>query len=234
MRLTSVDLPTLGRPTTASTGHGPGRLVVGHLGVGQVVVAVPDAGQGVPVVVSHGGPPPRRGPRPRSPRRTARTSRSPSPRRAAAMKSATVESRASRVTTWSRVASIALSSSVPCTSRARRARRACSDAVSSTRTSASGATTVVMSRPSTTMPPAAGDLALATDQLGPDVEVGGDRADELRRCGARGWPGRDVAAVDGHDGAGRGGRDLQGQLAGQPRPRQRCPRGRCPAPAPTR
>ena len=71
---------------------------------------------------------------------------------AAVMKAETVESCASRRTTSSRVAAMAAASAAPWRSRARRARRAASSAVSRMRTSASGATTVVMSRPSATMP----------------------------------------------------------------------------------
>ena len=71
-------------------------------------------------------------------------------------------------------------------------------ATSSTRTSASGATTVVMSRPSATIPPSASAISslLPGDQVGADVEVGGDRADRrghLRRPDRLGH----VGAVDG-------------------------------------
>src|SRR5665648_274038 len=71
---------------------------------------------------------------------------------AAVRNSTTVESWASRRTTWSRVAAMLAASATPCTSSARRASRASSLAVSRIRTSASGAITVVMSRPSATTP----------------------------------------------------------------------------------
>ena len=72
-------------------------------------------------------------------------------------------------------------------SACRRATRAAGSATSSTRTSASGATTVVMSRPSATMPPlGAGDqVPLPRDQVCADVQVGRDRADRGRDLGAR-------------------------------------------------
>src|SRR5690606_32765336 len=73
----------------------------------------------------------------------------------------TVESSASRRRASSRGAARAVSSAAPCRSRARRASRACSSATSRMRTSASGATTVVMSRPSATTPgPAATAVAM--------------------------------------------------------------------------
>src|SRR5699024_3755784 len=74
---------------------------------------------------------------------------------AASRKLVVAESFASRPVTRSSVAAIALASTLPWTSFARRATRTSSRAGISMRTSASGATTAVMSRPSTTMPAAA-------------------------------------------------------------------------------
>ena len=64
----------------------------------------------------------------------------------------TVASSRSRRTTWSRRASASTCFPAASRSPARRARRASSEAVTSRRASASGAMTVVMSRPSATMP----------------------------------------------------------------------------------
>ncbi len=101
---------------------------------------------------------------------------------AAVRNSTTVESVSSRPTTSWRVAAIAAASAVPCRSVARRASRASSLAVRSRRTSASGAITVVMSRPSTTIPlpslkPTGHALgvdhaALPGAELGPGGQVG--------------------------------------------------------------
>ena len=68
------------------------------------------------------------------------------------MNSETVESALSRPSTWARTISMCSSVASPYSSRVRRRRRASWSASSRMRTSASGHTTVVMSRPSAIMP----------------------------------------------------------------------------------
>ena len=192
IRLTSVDLPTLGRPTTASTGTGPALSpssppsVLVEARSNSLIAGPPrraDQARGSASTVSSRvrcdesttvTPSPASGERRRrwSPTRRGRPRGRGSPRSPSA-------------------------SSLPCTSSARRASRAASDAVSSTLTSASGATTVVMSRPSTTMPPVGGELALPPHQLGAHARGWWRRRSPRPRC--RGVADRlgDVPTVDG-------------------------------------